>query len=184
MGKRAICQCPKWVEADWAQYVWLSSSLIIVGVMTFICNICAILSCQLDNCKLPSFQRKWLNASQPPNSKVAKSPFEIAAKWLKIDLMCQWGTERNLWASYWMCPSPDFHVPQTEGLQIGGHRLSTSCAVVKRPDHHCSDDLVLICLGSFLSFSKALLNSKLSQILKTNLGISTWRSFENYPPGQ
>ena len=31
---------------------------------------------------------------------------------------------------------------QTEGLQIGDHRLSTSCWVVQRPDHHCGDDLV------------------------------------------
>ena len=30
-------------------------------------------------------------------------------------------------------PIPESHVPQTEGLQIGDHRLSTSCAVVERP---------------------------------------------------
>ena len=34
-------------------------------------------------------------------------------------------------------PIPDPHVPQTEGLQIGDDRLSISCAVVERPDHHC-----------------------------------------------
>ena len=37
---------------------------------------------------------------------------------------------------------PDFHVPQTEESQIGDHRLSTSCVVVERPDHHCGDELV------------------------------------------
>ena len=41
-------------------------------------------------------------------------------------------------------PTPDPHVPQTEGLQIGDHRLSTSCGVVKRPNHQCGDDLVTI----------------------------------------
>ena len=30
-------------------------------------------------------------------------------------------------------------------VQIGDHRLSISCAVVERPDHHCGDDLVEIC---------------------------------------
>ena len=38
---------------------------------------------------------------------------------------------------------PDSHVPLTEGSQIGDHRLSTSCEVVERPDHHCGDYLVL-----------------------------------------
>ena len=28
---------------------------------------------------------------------------------------------------------PDSHEPQTEELQIGDHRLSTSCGVVERP---------------------------------------------------
>ena len=32
---------------------------------------------------------------------------------------------------------------QTEGSQIGDHRLSTSCAVVEGLNHHCGDDLVL-----------------------------------------
>ena len=40
-------------------------------------------------------------------------------------------------------PVADPHVHQTEGLQIGDHILSISCAVVERPDHHCGDDLVL-----------------------------------------
>ena len=39
-------------------------------------------------------------------------------------------------------PIPGRRVPQTEGLQIGDHRLSTSCLVVERSDHHCGDDLV------------------------------------------
>ena len=39
-------------------------------------------------------------------------------------------------------PILDPHVPQTEGLQISDHRLSTSCGVVKRADHHCGDDHV------------------------------------------
>ena len=43
-------------------------------------------------------------------------------------------------------PIPDSHVSQTEGLQIGDHRLSTSCGVVDRPDHHCGDDLVIVAL--------------------------------------
>ena len=33
--------------------------------------------------------------------------------------------------------------PQTEESQIGDPRLSRSCGVVKRPDYHCDDDLVL-----------------------------------------
>ena len=33
-------------------------------------------------------------------------------------------------------------VLQTEGLQIGDHRLSITCGVVERLDHHCGDDLV------------------------------------------
>ena len=41
-------------------------------------------------------------------------------------------------------PIANPHVPQTEGLQIGDHRLSTSYGVVERPDHHCGDDLVRI----------------------------------------
>ena len=38
---------------------------------------------------------------------------------------------------------PDLHASQTEGSQIGDHRLSISCGVVERPDHRCGDDLVL-----------------------------------------
>ena len=34
------------------------------------------------------------------------------------------------------------HVPQAEGSHIGDNRLSTSCGVVQRPDHHSGDDLV------------------------------------------
>ena len=41
-------------------------------------------------------------------------------------------------------PIPDPHVPQTDGLQIGDHRLSISCAVVERLDHHCGDDLAVM----------------------------------------
>ena len=44
-------------------------------------------------------------------------------------------------------PIPDYHEPQTEGLQIGDRRLSTSCGVVERLDHHCGDDLVFSILG-------------------------------------
>ena len=39
-----------------------------------------------------------------------------------------------------LIPIPTY--PQTEGSQIGDNRLSTSCGVVERPDHHCGDDLV------------------------------------------
>ena len=42
-------------------------------------------------------------------------------------------------------PIPDSHIPKTEGLQIGDHRLSSSCGVVERPDHPCGDDLVGYC---------------------------------------
>ena len=45
-------------------------------------------------------------------------------------------------------PIPDHHVLQTEGLQIGDHRLSTSCGVVERPDHHWDDDHLLQILES------------------------------------
>ena len=40
-------------------------------------------------------------------------------------------------------PIPDPHAPQTEGLQIGDPRLSISCAVVERLDHHYGDDIVV-----------------------------------------
>ena len=43
-------------------------------------------------------------------------------------------------------PIPDPRVPQTEGLQIGDHRLSISWAVVERADHQCGGDLVNILL--------------------------------------
>ena len=39
-------------------------------------------------------------------------------------------------------PIPDSHIPQTDGLQMGGHRSSISCAVVEKPDHRCRDDFV------------------------------------------
>ena len=39
---------------------------------------------------------------------------------------------------------PDPHVPQTEGSQIGDHRLSSSCGIVGRPNHNCGDDLVFV----------------------------------------
>ena len=43
-------------------------------------------------------------------------------------------------------PIPKPHVPQSEGLQIiTDHRLSMLCGVVERPDHHCGDDLALLC---------------------------------------
>ena len=34
--------------------------------------------------------------------------------------------------------------PQTHRSQISDHRLSTSCGVVERHDHHRDDDLVFI----------------------------------------
>ena len=40
-----------------------------------------------------------------------------------------------------LIPKP--HVPQTEWLQVSDHRLSTSCGVVERPDHHCGDGLFI-----------------------------------------
>ena len=40
------------------------------------------------------------------------------------------------------CAYPRHHVHQTDGPQISDRRLSTSCGVVDRPDHHCGDDLV------------------------------------------
>ena len=41
---------------------------------------------------------------------------------------------------------PDSHQPEPRGSQIGDYRLSTSCGIVERPDHHCADDLVGVCL--------------------------------------
>ena len=38
---------------------------------------------------------------------------------------------------------PNPHVSQTNGSQIGDHRLITSCRFVERPDHQCGDDLVV-----------------------------------------
>ena len=51
-------------------------------------------------------------------------------------------------------PIPEPHVPQTEELQIDDYRLSKSCGVVERPDHHCGDYLVYldinkVVLGNF-----------------------------------
>ena len=43
-------------------------------------------------------------------------------------------------------PIPDSHAPQTGGLQFGDHRLSTLCGVIEQPDHHCGDDLIILCL--------------------------------------
>ena len=68
----------------------------------------------------------------PPNSGGRKSPFEIAAN---RELVGTVGELPNV-------PIPDPHLPQTEGLQIGHHSLSISCAIVERPDHLCGDDLV------------------------------------------
>ena len=42
---------------------------------------------------------------------------------------------------------PDAHVAQTEGSQIGDHRLSTSCGVIERPDYHCGNHLVYMLTG-------------------------------------
>ena len=38
----------------------------------------------------------------------------------------------------WTYPRP--HVLQTEGSQIGDHRLCTKSGVVERPDYYCGDD--------------------------------------------
>ena len=46
----------------------------------------------------------------------------------------------------WAHPQP-YTYPQTVGLQIADHGLSTSCGVVERPDHHCGDDLVIMWRG-------------------------------------
>ena len=58
--------------------------------------------------------------------------------------MCQRGANRSPWTGYRMSLSRPPRTPngQTNGSQIGDHRLSTSCRVVERPDHHCGDDLV------------------------------------------
>ena len=54
-------------------------------------------------------------------------------------------------------PIADPRVPETEGSQIGDHRLAkfniilkiivvgrTSCGVFERPDNHCGDGLVFV----------------------------------------
>ena len=69
--------------------------------------------------------------------------------------MCQCGANRNPWAGYLMGPSTTPTYPQTEGLQIGDYRLSTSRGVVERPDHRRGDDHVLTC--SAMSFAVPLL---------------------------
>ena len=46
---------------------------------------------------------------------------------------------RNTFAGYRMSSSQS---PCTPNRYISDHRLSTSCAVVERPDHRCGDDLV------------------------------------------
>ena len=40
-------------------------------------------------------------------------------------------------------PTPTYHKPRLIP-QIDDHRLSKSCGVVGRPDHHCGDDLVVV----------------------------------------
>ena len=81
--------------------------------------------------------------------------------------MCQWGANRNPWAGgYRIGPFPILYVPGVEKFQqpvvnvnralagceamqrtiirllLWERRSSKICAVVKRPDHHCGDDLV------------------------------------------
>ena len=47
------------------------------------------------------------------------------------------------------CVHPRPQVSQTERLQIGDHRLSTTCGVVERPGHHSGDDLVFVFVFDF-----------------------------------
>ena len=77
--------------------------------------------------------------------------------------MCQWAANRNLYGRANKCAHPDPHVPQTEGLQIGDHRLSISCAVVERPDHHWpfGDDLVSYTIDAHVTGSIECIGNEL-----------------------
>ena len=57
--------------------------------------------------------------------------------------MYQWGANRKIWTIYRMGPSPNSSYPKPRDCKSATTDLSTSCAVVKRPDGHCDDDLVL-----------------------------------------
>ena len=50
--------------------------------------------------------RSCTSSLAPKPGGVEKSPFEIAAKRLEVDHMCQYGANRNTWAGYRMGTSP------------------------------------------------------------------------------
>ena len=52
--------------------------------------------------------------SFPKFDLIEKSPFEIASKRLEMDLICQWGANRNPWAGYQMCSFQSPHTPNRE----------------------------------------------------------------------
>ena len=67
-----------------------------------------------------------------------------------------------------MGPSPptrDRKVPLRNCSQIGNYRLSTSCGVVERPDHHCGDDLVIT---GFMIVKESLLETTEYAYILTN----------------
>ena len=57
-------------------------------------------------------------------------------------------------------PIPDPHVHQTEELHIGNHRLSISCWVVERSDHHCGDDLVVAAATDANAFAQSAYSNR------------------------
>ena len=77
-------------------------------------------------------------------------PAKSLKKRQERNIMWQRGANRNPFASSVNELIPDPHVPQTKGL----HRLSTSCGLVERSDHHCGDDSIRSCSGR--NFLKAV----------------------------
>ena len=67
--------------------------------------------------------------------------------------MCQWGANRNTGAGYRMSSSRSPRGPN-RGVEIGDHRLSTSCGVVERHHRLCGDDLVSVARAMLLKKTK------------------------------
>ena len=82
--------------------------------------------------------------------------------------MCQWGANRNSRAGYRMSPC---QTPTNRNRGVANRRpqIEHIMRLVKRPDHHCGDDLV------FIGKSRAFLTAELAgfvylkQIYKTTL---------------
>ena len=111
--------------------VSFGTTCVFVHIMSLLPLDEAIASTAIFVCASDGRKRFW---SQLNNSKTVRDRPYVS-----------WGANR---AGYRMSSSLSSR-PQTEGSQIGDHRLSTACGVVERPDHHCGDDLVVANVRSF-----------------------------------